>query len=296
MPDFVGYRKMEVMDEAWQVAFPLQVLYPTTVPGKPESVGAYTLDVALDAPPKPGRFPLVLISHGTGGSALVYRTLAHHLAAHGFVVGLPEHPFNSRDDNSRANTVWNLTARPRHLQLTISFLYHDPVFKEVLKLDAVGLIGHSLGGYTALVLAGGRATAISPDMPGNPSHEIASLPDSRVKALVLLAPATPWFREPDALRSVTAPILLLEAEKDEHTTPEHGQVVLNGVADSSLVEHRVIANAGHFSFLSPFPAARISPAFPPSQDPPGFDRAAFHQKLNADVAIGSACLYRSNLR
>ena len=108
--------------------------------------------------------------------------------------------------------------------------------------------------------------------------------DERVKALVLLAPATPWFRAPDALRNVTVPILLLEAEKDEHTTREHGQIVLNGVADSSLVELRLIANAGHFSFLSSFPAARVSPAFPPSQDPPGFDREAFHRKLNADVA------------
>jgi len=26
-----------------------------------------------------------------------------------------------------------------------------------------------------------------------------------------------------------------------------------------------------------------SPAFPPSQDPPGFDRARFHKELNAGV-------------
>jgi hypothetical protein len=36
-------------------------------------------------------------------------------------------------------------------------------------------------------------------------------------------------------------------------------------------------------FLSPFPPDLISPAFPPSQDPPGFDRAALHPLLNAEI-------------
>jgi pimeloyl-ACP methyl ester carboxylesterase len=78
-------------------------------------------------------------------------------------------------------------------------------------------------------------------------------------------------------------MLLLSAEKDEHTPIGHAHIVLRGVPDPTLVEHRVIPNAGHYSFLSPFPAARVSPASPPSQDPPDFDRAAFHEKLNAEV-------------
>jgi hypothetical protein len=58
--------------------------------------------------------------------------------------------------------------------------------------------------------------------------------------------------------------------------------VLEG-ADRGLVDHRVVHGAGHFSFLSPFPADMISPDVPPSHDPPGFDGRAFHEAMVPDV-------------
>lgn len=283
MDDFVGYRALEVADHELSLTFPMAVLYPTSTPGKVEGVGPYQLDVALGAPLKEGAFPQVFISHGTGGSPLAYRTLAHHLARHGFVVGLPEHPFNNRDDNAWAGTVRNLTARPRHLRLAISALSGHSTFAAFLKPDAVALIGHSLGGYTALALAGGVPTSFPGEAPDGQPRPIPVAADSRVKALVLLAPATAWYRADGALRGVGVPILMLTAEKDEHTLPLHAQVVWNGVPDPAQLEHRTVENAGHFSFLSPFPEARNSPAFPPSQDPPGFNRAGFQAELNAEV-------------
>jgi hypothetical protein len=45
----------------------------------------------------------------------------------------------------------------------------------------------------------------------------------------------------------------------------------------------VIQGAGHFSAMSKFPAALTSAAFPPSQDPEGFDREAYQPNLFADV-------------
>jgi predicted dienelactone hydrolase len=283
MTDFAGYCRVEVADDQLGLTFPMAVLYPTHTPAAAASVGLYTLEVAVEAPLKQGVFPLALISHGTGGSPLVYRTLAHHLARHGFVVGLPEHPFNNRDNNTWAGTAQNLTARPRHLQLAINHLVGHPRFAAALKPDAVALIGHSLGGYTALALAGGIPTSFPGESPDGQARRIPTVADGRVRALVLLAPATPWFLAPGALREVQVPILLLEAEKDEHTPRGHGQIVLNGVPDPGQVEHRVVENAGHFSFLSSFPEARVSPAFPPSQDPPGFDRERFQAELSAEV-------------
>ena len=107
--------------------------------------------------------------------------------------------------------------------------------------------------------------------------------DARVRALVLLAPATVWYRAAEALRNVQVPILLLMGEKDEWTPDFHAQIVLQGVADRQQVQHRIIANAGHYSFFSPFPLEQVSPSFPPSQDPPGFDRARFQGELQAEV-------------
>ncbi|MGI4742795.1 MAG: hypothetical protein ACRYG7_47155 [Janthinobacterium lividum] len=47
---------------------------------------------------------------------------------------------------------------------------------------------------------------------------------------------------------------------------------------------RVVANAGHFPFLTPFPPHRTRAAFPPSQDPWGFDHARFQVALAHEVA------------
>ncbi|GAB3850947.1 hypothetical protein GCM10028822_16990 [Hymenobacter terrigena] len=281
MPDFVGCRTLEIADAALGLTFPLLVLYPSSMPGRSEAIGPYTLDVALDAPIEPGPFPLVLISHGTGGTPLTHRLLAHFLARNGFVVGLPWHHANHRDDNSWHNTPDNLVARPRHLSLAIDGLLAE--FGAALRPDWVALIGHSLGGYTALALAGGQPGSLPATPAGGTPQPIPVVPDARVRALVLLAPATVWYRAADALRNVRVPILLMMSEKDEWTPDFHAQIVLNGVADRRQVQHRIIANAGHYSFFSPFPPERTGPAFPPSQDPPGFDRLQFQTELQAEI-------------
>ena len=281
MPHFVGCRTLEIIDTALRLTLPLLVLYPTGTPGRTESIGPYTLDVALDAPIEPGPFPLVLISHGTGGSPLTHRLLAHSLARNGFVVGLPRHHANHRDDNSWHNTPANLVARPRHLSRAIDALFAE--FGAALRPDWVALIGHSLGGYTALALAGGQPGSLPHEQSDGMPQPIPTTPDARVRTLVLLAPATVWYRAADALRNVRLPILLLMGEKDEWTPDFHAQIVLNGVADRELITHRIAEKAGHYSFLSPFPAERVSSAFPPSQDPPGFDRVRFQGELQAEI-------------
>jgi pimeloyl-ACP methyl ester carboxylesterase len=144
-------------------------------------------------------------------------------------------------------------------------------------------VGHSLGAYTALAVAGGQPTATHRETGGDP-QEIDVLADERVKALVLLAPATHWFSAPGALDRERVPILMVTAEHDEHTPAFHAELVQSGVPDPGLIEHRTIAGAGHFSFLDPFPKTLTSAALPASQDPPGFDRVAFGAQLGTDVA------------
>jgi predicted dienelactone hydrolase len=210
--------------------------------------------------------------------------LAAGLARGGFVVVLPEHPGNNRHHNELAGTAAILANRPRQVCLAIDWAYADEALGAHLVSDAVAVIGHSLGGYTALAVAGGRPWAAAHETPDRQNHPVPVTPDDRVKALVLLAPATPWFMVPGALQAVRVPILLLSGEKDEMTPARHAEVVKRGVLDETRVEHRTVPNAGHYSFLSPFPAARVSPTFPPSQDPPGFDRLRFHEELCVEVS------------
>ncbi|RAK70729.1 alpha/beta hydrolase [Hymenobacter edaphi] len=258
----------------------MTVLYPTDTAGQPETIGLYQLDVARDAAPRAGSFPLVLVSHGTGSSGLVHRNLALDLVRRGYVVALPEHPHNNRGDDSWAHTPQNLQARPRHLQLTIDHLLADPRLGPVIRPEAVALIGHSLGGYSALALAGGRPVSVPRSSADGPPRSIpVPTADARVRAVVLLAPALPWFMAEGSLRGVQVPVLALVGGQDEHLPPGFIRHVLAGLPTASRLEYHVVENAGHFSFLSPFPAARVSPQFPPSQDPPGLgDRARFHRE------------------
>ncbi|MFC0214991.1 alpha/beta hydrolase family protein [Paenibacillus chartarius] len=280
---WAGCREVAFTDEALQLTIPMIVMYPANTPERADRLGPYPIELAREAEPLQGSFPLVLISHGTGGSPLVYRTLARHLAQNGFVVGMPEHPRNNRNDNSWEGTMQNLIDRPRHLRMAADWLYRDELLAPLIKPNAVSVIGHSMGGYTALAASGGVPSAFPHEAPDGDPRKIEVTPDSRIRSLVLLAPATVWFRADGALREVNVPILMLDAEKDPYTPAYHAQIVLGGVADPGKLQYRTIENAGHFSFLSPFPASMHNPSFLPSQDPPGFDRERFHQSLQADI-------------
>ncbi len=183
-----------------------------------------------------------------------------------------------------AGTVENLTYRPRHLRMAVDWFFNSEDFAGCLKSDEVSIIGHSMGGYTALAAAGGVPASFSHESSDGQSHHIETTSDPRIKALVLLAPATVWFKDEGALNAVDLPILLLAGEKDQYTPPDpHAQIVLNGVPDREKVQYRVVENAGHFSFLSPFPETMIHPQFLPSQDPPGFNREHFQEELNEEI-------------
>jgi predicted dienelactone hydrolase len=262
---------------------PALAMYPAYGEERLLPFGPYTVAAAPDAPIAAGRFPLVVISHGSGGSHLTHRQLARHLVLAGFVVLLPEHPRNNRLDNTLANTEAILASRPRHLRAVIDAAYADAELNAAIVPDSAFVIGHSLGGYTGLALAGGTPTTFASERADGMPSIVPVEPDARVRALVLLAPATGWFMAAGALSNVHVPILMLSAEHDMLTPAGHGAIVRGGVPDSARVEHHVVPNAGHYSFLSPFPLQMHNPSFPPSQDPPGFDREAFHVGMYTQV-------------
>ena len=273
---FVGLRTTRIADPADASGFPALLMYPSAVPSAPLALGPYTLDASRDAPLAPGRFPLLVISHGGGGSHLVYRDIAAYLARRGYIVAMPEHGGNNRDNNALEGTLANLVKRPRDISLTVDALCADPHLRDGVLADRVALIGHSMGGYTALAVAGGLPRYET-------GQEVAVRADGRVKALVLMAPATGWYLPGGRLDRVTAPILLLLAEHDPWAPAWNGELVQSSVPDPSRVSCKMIANAGHFSFLSPFPEAMASPQFAPSTDPAGFDRAAFQRRLHPEL-------------
>ena len=187
-----------------------------------------------------------------------------------------EHAGNNRNNNQLEGTLENLVNRPRHVRLTMDAVVSDAQLGACVQPDNVAIIGHSIGGYTALAVAGG-----TPWSETRQKVDVAA--DPRVRALVLLAPATGWYLPEDSLSHVNVPILMLVAEHDPYTPRWNAELVLDGVPDRSQVTYRVVENAGHFSFLSPFPAQMRKASFLPSTDPEGFDREEFHQRLSAEL-------------
>ena len=249
-------KKVTVTDTDNSLVFQALIQYPATLQNK---------------------HPLVILSHGSGGSHLIYRTISSYLAKNGFVVAMPEHFGNNRSNNTLAESVLNLQYRPRHISLTIDFVLNNPIFAAHIDADKIAVIGHSFGGYAALAVAGGTPWT-KERLRVDVQH------DARVKALVLLAPAAPFFLAPNALKHVHIPILMYTAQKDAILSAEYtAGVVLQGVPDPFRVTHRVVENAGHFSFISPFPKSLKSASFLPSIDPEGFDREAFHRVLPAEI-------------
>jgi predicted dienelactone hydrolase len=270
----VGARDLLVDDIA------VRLLYPADAAQAPVAFGPFQLEVAMDAPVVGAGLPLVLVSHGTGSTPWLHRELAAHLARAGFVVALLQHPGNHRGDDHLGGKAINLVNRPRHVRQVA-----DALFASLGAALAPGyaVIGHSLGGYTALAVAGGEPTAFAWETPDGAAGPLVVEHDPRVRAVALLAPATPWFLAEGALAGVHVPVFMRSGAKDPHADAMHARIVAHGLPAGTRLDHAVVPGAGHFAFVSPYPAHLKSPSIPPSQDPDGFDRVAYLPTLFAEL-------------
>ena len=141
---------------------PITLVYPTAAAAQPVTQGAFTVQVASNAAPLPAasskakaRRALIVLSHGTAGSALPDHALAATLARAGFVVAQPEHRGDNWQDFSRAGPEsWK--TRPQDVSETIDAVARDPALAALVDTRRVGVHGMSAGGVTGLVLAGAQ--------------------------------------------------------------------------------------------------------------------------------------------
>lgn len=134
---------------------PVTLTYPTATASRPTTIGPFTVTVAPDAEPLPGRRRLVVISHGSGGSALADHALAAALVREGLVVAQPLHRGDNHRDQRDAGPV-SFERRPGEVTRLIDALAADAQWAPRLALDRVGVHGMSAGGVTALALAGAQ--------------------------------------------------------------------------------------------------------------------------------------------
>jgi len=261
---------------------------------------AFDVRAAPDAAPADGRFGLIVISHGAGGLALNHRDLAAALAARGYVVAAPTHPRGAGNDISGVG-VW--VGRPKQISRVIDALFSDAALGSRIDRSRVGVVGHSNGGFTALVLAGARPDVRAPEThcrrhPDDKAFcayggaaarnatramgEIPEVADPRVRAIVLMAPNAAPFTD-EALAKVAVPVRLYGAERDELTVVRYHAARLAKALPPGT-EYVLLERAGHFTFVTRFPWMLGWLAGEAARDPAGVDRDAVHAVMNAEIA------------
>lgn len=116
------------------------------------------IEAVKDATPLEGRYPLVVLSHGMYGNAMNQTWLADALVGEGYIVAAINHPGTSTwlRDPEDARQMWE---RPRDVSRVIDHLLDDPAYATLVDPERIYMGGHSLGGFTAVALAGGRYDA-----------------------------------------------------------------------------------------------------------------------------------------
>jgi predicted dienelactone hydrolase len=294
----VGFEQVQVPDPAGP---PLRaaIWYPTAAAASPHRLELYSQDVALAADVAGTGHPLVVISHGNGGSLAGHYDTALALAHAGFVVAAMTHTGDNYRDKSNETRVQD---RPRHVRATIDYVLSEWTGHSAVDAARIGVFGFSAGGFTALVAIGGKpdfsridpfcathaetftcqivqAHGLAHAAPLPPS---AWLADPRIKTAVIAAPALGFAFGQEGLRGVTVPVQLWAAA-DDHVLPiaDYAEAVRNALPQPP--EYHLVLQADHFDFLAPCSAELAQAAPQICAEPQGFDRAAFHAPFNAAV-------------
>lgn len=179
-----------------------------------------------------GQRPLVLLSHGMFGNARNQAWLASALTAQGYIVAAIDHPGTStfRRDPDQRRELWE---RPRDISRTLDYLLAMEGVGDAVDLDRIYMAGHSLGGWTAVALAGGLFEAermdafcedglddlvcgifAAWDVAMTPQDRAAmgqDLSDLRFAAIASFDLGGAQFFTPDSLGAIETPMLVIGA-------------------------------------------------------------------------------------
>jgi len=241
------------------------------------------------------KFPLVIVSHGTGGSWVSTAWICNRLARQGFIVAALNHHGNTAAEPSLMLEGFMLWwERASDISAILDVLEVDAVFGPRIAREKIGVVGYSLGGYTALASVGvqleiERWSSFSHE---NPKDPISSLPpesrysirdvwkamennskiqeswknansnfrEKRVRCAFAIAPvASPLFMR-ESLAAVDVPVGLLVGSHDTQSLPEQ---VRSNISDMILNSKlHILQEVGHYTFISEgtFLGRQIAPA------------------------------------
>lgn len=308
----VGIRPITFPDPVNQSHTPGFVFYPASEPTHGTTAfGPYDVAAKPGAAAAPGAWPLVVISHGHGGSDLGHHDLASYLARHGFVVATFEQPGDNFHDQSGSATSRVLVGRAIEVRAVIDTVLSDARWKTLVDPARIGVAGFSAGGYTSLLVVGakprfdlfigychrhpddietcGPAKKLTPEAAeaylADIQHDIGrwgDTADPRVKAAFVMAPLSLVFDKAGA-GAIDRPVDLWYGQNDHVLLPSENALHLEPIVPA-LAHVNEVPKADHWVFLAPCSTALAKEAGEICKDPPGVDRAKVHERINADAA------------
>ncbi len=221
-------------------------------------------------------FPLVIISHGYPGNRFLLTHLAENLASKGYIVASIDHTDSTyRDQAAFGSTLRNRSLDQLFVLNEMARLNEDSgsFLAGIIDSDNTAIVGYSMGGYGAVITAGGGVTAASTAFPFSPpfgtlaihqsgteSHD--NLADPRIKTAIAIAP---WgrnfgFFDADSLAGVQIPMLFMAGSEDDVSLYEGG---VRAIFEEAINVDRALLtfdNANH-NAAAPIPAPLESYAF-----------------------------------
>lgn len=283
--------------------------------GPPDAPLFYAGRAAQDGKlaPASGKYPLVALSHGTGGSALQMAWLGTYLASRGYIAAAVNHPGNNAVTGYTTQGFIEGWERAKDISTVISDMLADPGFDSAIDPHRIGAAGFSYGGYTMLELAGARTdwqklwtwcqttkgacdppemptllqqfTAIEgqPDVEASLKHAGDLYRDPRIRAVFAIAPAVAAAFSTESLANIQIPVEIVAGAADRIAPPaqnaEYFAARIKGAALTILP-----GGVGHYTFLDPGTAAGKKQLPQLFVDNPGVNREAVHKQV-ADMAV-----------
>ena len=258
------------------------------------------------------RHPLVLISHGFGGTARQMTWLGAALARHGYIAVAVNHPGSNGVTGLTDEGVSAPWERAADLRAALDFVLASPDLAPHVDTARIGVAGFSLGGFTSLLEAGARpdfarflafcdgphrdaicnpqleypldfhrqaAVLAQPDMAPLAADETADFRDPRIKAAFLIAPAVIEGLDPASLRRIAIPVSIVLGSGDPIAPPAtNGELAARLIPGARL---RVLPGVGHYDFLSECGPASFKNVASYCVDGAGTHRAQTHAAAEA---------------
>jgi len=264
--------------------------------------------------PAHSKYPLILLSHGTGGSAASLDWLAAALAANGYVVAGVNHPGNNELEplTQEGFVLW--WERATDVSEVLDGILGDPTIAAHVDADRIGALGFSLGGYTVLELAGARTRlpafiafchseaadaichppemkrlkggaptpdSLPPEAKASMTRSGDSYRDARIKAVFAIAPALGEAFDSTSFATVDIPVSLLAGAADVTAPVDTNIRRINALLPAADVT--LIPGATHYTFLDTCLPSAVERLPVVCKDNPGIDRDAVHAQTIEQV-------------